>query len=479
MILPASAWFGWADQAAYFLSARGWATGDFDAAHHLYPAGYALLAAPFFRLMPDDPFYVPNVACWIASLWLFASLAARLGFGVVRNRAAGGLIFCVVTVVSSRAFYTWEIPWTSTPATVLVFGATLAVLRHAERPAALTAALAAALASLVALVRPTDALIVMTGIGLVIMLTALRPFRFRVLVAAGAGFCTGPVLLVATHVATHGWVLGYYFENSRLIGFEWRLLPLRWVTLVLSPQPLFDSGDGLEAFFPTLLPGLAGVLACWLGAGRRLPHALAGGMAVAVLCLYLCYRDLHVQGVNQFMNYHYFKWALPLFGLYAANLLVLVARRRWAVLPALAVVVLLSLWRADLVSDSKAQPARVVADGHSLTVPGGLPDMDQAVLVRAPADFLTIYFGAHEIRRDGRRLINNADFKLYPVPSGVMLTPLRRLPGPLTVNLAEPLRLDPAATPFMARQRLKFGLPCIILPTRASCRYVSVLQPSP
>ena len=483
--LPAASWFGWADQAAYFLAAHGWATGDLSPAHHLYPAGYALLAAPFVPFMPEEPFYGPNLICWIGALWLFASLAARIGRGVFANRLTGGVVFFLATVASGRAFYMWEIPWTSTPAATLAFAALLTGLRCGERAAAGRAGLAAGLAGLIVLFRPTDAVVLMAAVAAMVAWAAARHRRWLLLPAAAAGFCAGPLLLLLTHWLTHGWTLGYYFENSRLIGFEWRLLPLRWVSLVLSPEPAFGAGDGLEAFFPYLLPGIAGVLAS-IAAGRgrdaRVRHTLVGGTACGFLCLYLCYRDLHVQGLNQFMNYHYFKWALPVFALYALNLLhiLLLERPRPARLAAggaaLAAVTLLSLWRVELATDVKAAPAAIASDGRSVSLPGGLPRLDQAMLIPSLDDYLSIYFGHHEIVSGGRRFLASVDFKLYPVPFGFMLAPMRPLPGPLSLELAAPLRLDPGAAAVAVRQRLKFGLPCIVLPRRATCMDQNLLR---
>ena len=349
-----------------------------------------------------------------------------------------------------------------------------------DRATAARGAAAAGLAGLIVLFRPTDATVLMAAVGAMIAWSVLRQRRrrWRVLAAASAGFCTGPLLLLGTHWLTHSWTLGYYFENSRLIGFEWRLLPLRWVTLVLSPQPEFGTGDGLEAFFPYLLPGIAGVLACICVAGARVRHTLIGGTACAFLALYLCYRDLHVQGLNEYMNHHYFKWALPVFALYALNLvhLAVLERHRFAAGAAVAVVVLLSLWRVDLVTDARAMPAVIAADGRGVVLPGGLPRLDDAVLIPASDDYLSVYFGHHAIVAGGQRYQASVDFKLYPIPQGFMLAPLRPLPGKLSLELAAPLRLDPGATTVAVRQRIKFGLPCIVLARRATCTERNLVQ---
>ena len=479
--LPATGWFAWADQGSYWLAARAWATGNLDPYQHLYPSGYALLAAPFVWLMPADPFIIPNLLCWVGSLWLFAALGARLAGGIPGARVVSGTVFFLVTVAELRALYSWEVPWTSTPAATLTFASLLLAIRPADegRPRLVWAAL---LAGLIVLFRPTDALVIVPAVG-VCVLARMQPWRTgwrrAVILGLGAGcaVAVGPALLVVTHVATHGWSLGYYFALSRRIGFEWRLLPLRWVTLLLSPRPLYPQGEGFAEVYWFVLPGLAGIIAMILGdQGRRFRHAVVGGAAIAFLCLYLCYRDLHVPGLFLFQNQHYLKWTLPVFGLYALALPYLLVRRRVAAcVVAVVVVSLLSCWRAELVVSHAQPPATVLAGGAGLALPRGMKRVGDAVLATSPDDFRGLYFGKHTIEADGQSFDAGIDFKLIPVPFGFMMIPLRPLPGgPSELHLAEPLRLDPAATVITARQAIVFGFPCLVVSRRPVCRYRSV-----
>ena len=111
------------------------------------------------------------------------------------------------------------------------------------------------------------------------------------------------------------------------------------------------------------------------------------------------------------------------------NLLHLVAFERRFLLPGAAVVavLLLSLWRVDLQPDARAAPPRVGPDGRTLALPDGLGPIDTAVLVPSPEDYMSIYFGKQELRTASGVFMASVDFKLYPVPFGFMLVPLRPL----------------------------------------------------
>ena len=76
---------------------------------------------------------------------------------------------------------------------------------------------------------------------------------------------------------------------------------------------------------------------------------------------YLCYRDLHPQGLWRFYNYHYFKWPLVVLALYTVFLVRIVVERRFRALIAAAVAVALLLpWRVDVVPE--AEPGHTRTD---------------------------------------------------------------------------------------------------------------------
>ena len=66
-------WWRWSDQGLYLKSIHALAHLDFNRDRHWYPLGYALLGAPFERLMPMYPLLFVNLAC------LFASFAGFVG----------------------------------------------------------------------------------------------------------------------------------------------------------------------------------------------------------------------------------------------------------------------------------------------------------------------------------------------------------------------------------------------------------------
>ncbi len=482
---PANAWFGWADQGAYYLAAQAWAAGNLSESQHHYPAGYSLLAAPFVFVTPSEPFYIPDLLCWIGALWLFADMAVSLAPRQAGMRALGGVLFTLVTVGNTKLFYTWETPWTSTPTCVCVFGALAMALRFSNGASLLTGSLASLLAGLIILFRPTDFGVVAGCLGLFLSLMIWQrrksaPHNLtRSYLIVGCSFLIGPTLFGLTHLATHGLHLGPYLESSARIGFEWRLFPLRWVTLMLSPRPLYPAGRGLGDNFWWILPGMAGVIAaCLADTGRRLQHALVGGGAIIFTCVYLCYRDLHATGLFGFMNQHYFKWAIPVFALYAVGLVGLLLTRRWAAcLVGLSIMTLASFWRAELVRDPR-QLAEISTDGRGLVLPHGLAPIDVAYLLRSPDDFVGLYLGQHTMVTEHALFEANSAFKVTPVPFGMMITPLRKLPTEEAVlHLKTTIHISPTEAVLRFSQRLVFGLPCMLAPRRSVCRYPDFLEP--
>lgn len=137
-------WWTWWDQGRYLDAALAWAAGDLDPARHFYLPGYPLLAAPFIRLTPAQPFWWPDLLCLLAAMALFAALAARLAGGIPFPRTLAGLLFLGTALLTPEGPDAWVIPWTTTPTAPLMLGCLLAALRFADRPAPLPAFLAAA-----------------------------------------------------------------------------------------------------------------------------------------------------------------------------------------------------------------------------------------------------------------------------------------------------------------------------------------------
>jgi hypothetical protein len=209
----------------------------------------------------------------------------------------------------------------------------------------------------ICLFRPTDAgvmlVVVVVFAGLVPLRAPLGWLRRAGIAAAGTIGAALPLsALAGLHLTIYGWHLGGYIEQSDLIGFEWRLIPLRWVTVFVSSRPLFSDDPSMSEIFPWIVPGVAGMVACLVvSRGKaRLRHALVIGAVILHCLTYLAYRDLNPQGLVLFGNYHYFKWIVPVLGLYAV-FLVTPVRNGWLAKPAwaadLAAAVTLFGWRAQ------------------------------------------------------------------------------------------------------------------------------------
>ncbi len=140
------------------------------------------------------------------------------------------------------------------------------------------------------------------------------------MLAAVAGAAVPLLGFGAAYLAVDGLRADGYLLSSAGYGFEWRLLPLRWVILMIDPKPLFIDGQGLAQVFPWIVPGLVGMVALLLARRVSVPRFVHWAVVAAVMAdvvQFLCYRDLHPDYLWQNGVYHYFKWTLPFFGLYA------------------------------------------------------------------------------------------------------------------------------------------------------------------
>ena len=405
---------------------------------------------------------------------MFAGLAERL-LPVPFARSIGAAVFVLTAVLPQRALWSWVVPWTTTPEAFLLIACLLAAMRFIERRHPRDAFVAALAGVATAGFRPGDAAVV-AGVSAFAMAWALashwpgRKPASRILLAALAGAGLPTALFIGAHLATWGVRPSGYMQLSGAFGFEWRLLPLRWVTLMIDPQPLFPEGDGLAAVFWWIVPGFAGMAACLLitrGDIRRL-HLLLIAATLLDCALFLAYRDLHPTGLWAFGNFHYFKWMLPIFGLYAVALALQAVRRPWPTLAAAGVLPALFMWRVELADLHDLPPLDSVRD---VSLPPGLSHIDDVVLARAAGSGPGFYGGGSHLRAGVEDFESATGFKMFLFADTMMLTPLRPLPAvPSTLHIVPSALLDMTATPILARQRLVWGIPCWIRSERPACR---------
>src|SRR6185437_2815270 len=172
---------------------------------------------------------------------------------------------------------------------------------------------------------------------------------------------------------------------------------------------------------------------------------------------------------------HYFKWVLPILALYAVLLVLhLLRRTRPRALLAAAVVLAIVLpWRAAFVPAPELGDARF--DGpNTVLLPNGLPAAGDAVLFAASGAWDTIYQGHHTFDVAGHRWYGNSDIKALPVPGGLLLITLRSFPhAPAVVTFDPGVTLNATVPPIVGRERVSFGLPCLIPRAALSCEAVT------
>ncbi len=177
--------------------------------------------------------------------------------------------------------------------------------------------------------------------------------------------------------------------------------------------------------------------------------------------VYLCYRDLEPGGLWRFFNVHYFKWSFPLLLVAALRLAtaVLQARERRAAFFAITAAAPLFFWQAHFVAARAWQP-RVAADG-SFPMEADLSSVRHAVQLPLAGAHDAIYSGEARLSAADASFGNVSGFKLFPVPGGALLLPLRPLPGSgLVFHPAPGTALAAGKSVADGVVRLRIGVPC-------------------
>lgn len=483
-------WTVWFDQSLYYKSAIAWAHGNLDPTQHWYLPGYTLAGAPFAAVMPLHVFLIPDLLALLAAMWLFGRLTAKLAPELPAPAFMGGLVFFITSIALPTLRDVWVVPNSTSLSTPLIYACLLSAVMFCTDDGRPRFVFLAALASCaVAGIRPSDATgtTIAAACGIVVSLIIHRggPRRAALAVVCGvAGALVIALTLGLAYYALYGTAKSNYVILAMMLGFEWRLLPLRWVELVLDPRPVLANGRGLIEGFPWIVPGIAGCAAALLvpqTLKRRMADCIVIIAAVLHVIVYLCFRDLHPIGLFQFSNFHYFKWVLPVMALYAVRFtwtLAVGPGRLSTVLAGLALLSILLPWHISIDAVSPAAPFGPKFGADNLSFNADLNDVQNVVMVQSNTDPGLLFAGGHSLQIDGHEW-GFVDFRAYPEPGGFMLTPLRQLgSGPAVLKL-EPGKgvLATSHLPVLARQNIVFGLPCLVYRDRPTCRPTELLQP--
>ena len=408
--------------------------------------------------MPAHPFFLPDAALLILAMYLFVEIGGVLDI----DRVKAAIIFLAAVLVPPTIFKQFVIPWTTTPAMVLIAAVLLAGLRYCEAPARRWAFAAGACGASLLLFRPSDLVVLVPVIAFCGTAAARNGGSSRVL-QDGALFSTGFALPAAIafgiYLAINGPYESAYLHQAAGLGFDVTQLPVKWVTIFLDPKPLYLSGEGVLRAYPWVCFGIIGAVqfSIFKQSGR---HALVAAVMLAYSALYLSYVDLLPTNLWDFNVIHYFKWLFPFLALFAFLALRSLRdrenRRSFAaalVLSAIPLnlhITLVPTPRSIESSDGQrtfvldvSGPADVIdvplSEAERTTMyPAYLPaaraKADTQWIIRPLIDNAPV----HHLQIDGKALAYIRDFHVFAAPSGARIVLLRHPVGHrIAAELAE------------------------------------------
>ncbi|KIZ47028.1 MULTISPECIES: hypothetical protein [Rhodopseudomonas] len=404
-------WTGWADQGAYLKSTIDFAKLGFNPAEHRYPPLYSLLALPFLRLYPTDPFLFVNIACVAASAYLLVRIFAK-----VAHPIAAAVLATLLLVVEPRIASAYVIPWTSTIVSPLAFGCIYMLQQSEQRqPSYRHSFFFALLIGLAFLARPLDGVI----LGAALLPFWCWPFRrswreaIRHASVLAAGGLIGPFLLLLNNLIIFRSPISPYMveSNDRLRLMD---IPEKFVSLFLDSAPLyFDGGQTVLNAFPWFVISMA-IIASLLVFGSRWVRATAI-LVVLMSAIYLSYDDLFPSGLFHFGNYHYLKWPLVLGGMLVLPFLA--AMRRASALRIIATLAIFAgvAVTACLHLETANTPVAFNRSGGDISVDiSQMGNIDYVDISHVRGDWLQNYFFGDRAAIDGRALLYSREMKTMP-----------------------------------------------------------------
>ncbi len=446
-------WWGWFDQSMYLRAAKAFASFDLDPSKHWYPAGFALLGAPFTRTMPGHPYFFVDLACFGAAFLGFAAFARRFGVGKY-----GALALFLLPLADKRLLESWVVPWSSTPTAALLWVLLATVAAHVltERFQLWRAAAVGVTAALTLVFRPTEAI----AAGIILGCAALFDLLHRRPRLAGPmAMAIGGTLVVgcyaALYLGIYGWHESGYLAQSRFLGFYYGNLGFKAFILLLDPQPWFGVApdhwhEGLFQHAPWLVLGLGGMATGWFCVAQRHRWLLAA-LVGAIFCStvnYLAYVDLLATGIWRYGNVHYLKWAYPGMALLGWLLVRELAfgRRRVAAIGLAGALALCSL---------RIVPQRVTGD----------EPYRMAELAGPRHEWTQAYFELPFMQDKLGSLQQMLAIRAMPLSNGIRVWAIRRdFEGPLTWAPGSGEGLGAITGQQRFRAAAGFGWPCFLLP---------------
>jgi hypothetical protein len=305
-------WWTWSDQKRYLDEAAAIARWQLDPKTYFYPAGYPLLGALFWRWMPVNPFFVPDLLLALVAAAIWWRLAQRWV-----NRLVA-LVIAVVFLVAHRTLLgnTMLVPWNTLGSQAALLAGVWVVMEKSGRAAV---GWLCGLAAATYWIRPVD--MAPFAPVLAFALWKLETWTQRV------GWALLSLLTIGAAVAGVGalnlaifghWRTPYEWASLHGIGFFSYPMSLKAFWLLIDGQLFFgETEPALLWRFPWLPIAIVGIVFWIRHEGAR---AVAASLAVALSwTVYFNYNDFLPSDIYRFTLIHYLTWSFPLLFLLAAT----------------------------------------------------------------------------------------------------------------------------------------------------------------
>ena len=303
-------WWGGFDQRQYLRSIVALEHHNYDPNEHHFPLGYPLIGTLFYWLLPQHPFFVPNLCCCILICLAFIDICRRL----VSFRVA--LILCFFGVMWSTSVRANLVrPWTNIPASAaLVILVCLALAQQRDRRRAIVTGVCA---GVIFAVRPGD--VSYTWPAVAALWFGCRSWReaFQRARWFAAGAAPLAALVLYYSVAIHGQLVSKAYANANAIyiGAGFGSWGLKLYTFCVDGFTLFGESQTLITVFPLLffvLPGVAVFVKTlrWRGLAVVLTQ-------LGAVVYFLAFNDYWISNAFKFQGIRYWLWLIPFIGLYA------------------------------------------------------------------------------------------------------------------------------------------------------------------
>lgn len=330
-------WWGWSDQSFYLKCAASLSHLRLPPAVYVYPIGYSVLGAVFYRWLPVHSFFFPNLLLVLGLVSLFYRVARRFITPLETILFLAAFAVCYHRTVADCLV----VPWNTIPTACAAYGIIMLLSVKAdvrERDIIIAAGCVAA----TYLVRTADAACLIPIVALAI--PRLRTWKSRVISGAlAASIVIAAVCgVLALNHAVFGSFRTPYEKTAQQFGFGGYSFLRKTYWLVITGMPVFKEQDAaLLSHYWWLVLALPGaVVYVWQYRLRAVALLISFG---ATFSLYFSYNGaLWPHNLYRFLLIHYLFWTLPFVALlvyWATTRFVSRRRLLWSALALVATVV--------------------------------------------------------------------------------------------------------------------------------------------